>query len=218
MGLDLIVESCPKPGHEIEWREILERAFASPQDSDADVARFQEISIPAFERLDAPRVGYDTVANDWIVELRKVTAPDEITEVLREFHGHYALPLVKSDGLPPYTHAGRYEGVDETSFRGSFLKMCDAVLTNKQIDDAWNHRFPEAAIAYGCELLDAAKLAAENPPPAPAPQKKGFLSKLGLGKSTAPEATFEEQLQIVEAAGAWFVFWGERGHAIRAWC
>jgi hypothetical protein len=26
-----------------------------------------------------------------------------------------------------------------------------------------------------------------------------------------------EQLDIVRAAGRWFIFWGERGHPIRAW-
>jgi hypothetical protein len=29
--------------------------------------------------------------------------------------------------------------------------------------------------------------------------------------------TIADQLDIVRAAGPWFVFWGERGHPIRAW-
>ncbi len=28
MGLDLIVEGCPKPGHEREWRQLLQRLSA----------------------------------------------------------------------------------------------------------------------------------------------------------------------------------------------
>jgi len=29
MGLDLIVEGCPKPGHEQEWHRLLKRSFAA---------------------------------------------------------------------------------------------------------------------------------------------------------------------------------------------
>jgi hypothetical protein len=32
-----------------------------------------------------------------------------------------------------------------------------------------------------------------------------------------PLAPIADQLEIVRAAGRWYVFWGERGHAIRAW-
>jgi len=59
VGLDLVVEGCAKAGHEAEWRRILERAFADSQLSEAEIARFKEISVPGYERLGAPRVGFD---------------------------------------------------------------------------------------------------------------------------------------------------------------
>jgi hypothetical protein len=31
MGLDLVVEGCAKPGHEDEWRRLLERSFADEE-------------------------------------------------------------------------------------------------------------------------------------------------------------------------------------------
>lgn len=223
MGLDLTVEAAAKRGHEAEWRRIMDRNFKDEQLFDADIAHFHEISIPGYENVGAPRVGFDAAADAWIVEVRGATTPEEVTQVLEQFHGHYALPLVKCDGLPLYTHANLYEGVDETSFRGEFLKLCSDVITDEQIAEAWDHKFPEDAVRYGQTLLAAADAAeASGPPPArppkPEPEKRGVLARLFGKKPVAepePEA-WDEQLRIVRAAGRWYVFWGERGHAIRA--
>jgi hypothetical protein len=54
MGLDLVVESCAKPGHEQEWHRLLKRSFADEELSEVEVARFQEISIPGYQRIGAP--------------------------------------------------------------------------------------------------------------------------------------------------------------------
>jgi hypothetical protein len=219
MGLDLVVEGCARPGHEAEWRRTLERTFEDEDLTDAEIARFHEISIPAYERLGAPRVGYDAAADAWIIEAKKVDTPEEVAALLKDFHGYYAIALVKCDGVPAYTHAGLYEGVDETSFRGKFLEACGDVLTEDQITAAWDHKLPEAAIAYGRALLAAAdKAEAAGPPPPKPPPKRGLLARLGLGARKPVEPMpFAEQLEVVQAAGRWFVFWGERGHPIRAW-
>src|SRR5689334_6629869 len=124
MGLDLVVEGCAKPGQEREWRRLLERGFAGEDLSEAEVSRFREISIPGYERVDAPRVGRDDRANQWILEARAAKTPEEAAVVLKEFDGYYVVRLVECDGIPKYSHGGLYEGVDETSFRGSFLKDC----------------------------------------------------------------------------------------------
>jgi len=218
MGLDLVVEGCARPGHEAEWRRLLERSFGDDEATDADVARFAEISIPAYERLGAPRVGYDSAADAWIIETRKARTPEEVAAVLEDFHGYYALPLVKCDGVPDYSHGGLYDGVDESSFRGAFLGACDQVLEKDLMEKAWDHKFPEAAVGYGQALLAAADaMAATGPAPVARPPKRGLLARLGLAKKEREPIPFEDQLAIVRAAGRWFVFWGERGHAIRAW-
>lgn len=214
MGLDLIVEGCAKPGHESEWRELLERSFADEELSDAEVTHFQEICIPAFERIDAPRVGYDDAANEWILSARQPKTAEEGAAVLKEFHGYRVLRLVKSDGVPQHSHGGLYEGADETSFRGSFFNDCKDVLSRKLLSDAWSHKFPEQAVAYGRALLAAAD-AAETAGKTPKVHHTVF-SRLGLSKARDP-IPIAEQLDIVREAGRWFIFWGERGHAIRAW-
>lgn len=214
MGLDLVPEGCAKPGFEAEWRRLAERAFRDEDLSDADVARFNQISIPAYERTGAPRVGADPAADAWMIEARKAVGEDQIAAVLKEFDGYHVLRLAKCDGVPMYSHGGLYDGVDETSFRGAFLSDCRSVLSDAAIEDAWNHKMPDEAVAYGQALLAAADAvstgAARSEPP-----KKGLLARLGLAK--APRDTpSDEQLKIVRAAGRWFVFWGERGHPIRA--
>jgi hypothetical protein len=124
------------------------------------------------------------------------------------------LRLVKCDGVPQYSHGSLYEGVDETSFRGAFLKDCGDVLGKVLLNEAWNSKLPEAAISYGQALLAAAD-AAEAAGLAPT-RRRTILSLVGLAKTAEPVA-IAEQLDIVRAAGRWFIFWGERGHAIRAW-
>jgi hypothetical protein len=214
MGLDLVVEGCPKPGHEREWRQLLKRSFADEELSKAEAARFGEICIPGYERIGAPRVGYDDAANQWILEARKAKTPEEVATVMKEFEGYYVVRLVECDGVPKYSHGGLYEGADETSFRGAFFNDCHDVLDKRLLKDAWNHKFPEEAVAYGKALLAAADASGDaNRVPT---RRRSFFSRLGLVKEPKPVA-IAEQLDIVRAAGRWFIFWGERGHPIRAW-
>lgn len=214
MGLDLTVQGCAKPGFEPEWRRLLQRSFAGEELSNDDTARFQEISIPGYQRLGAPRVGFDGAADAWIIQKRKAETPADRAAVLREFHGYYVLRLAQCDGVPQYSNGGLYDGIDETSFRGDFLKDCADVLGKDTLDDAWNSKMPEAAVSDGRALLaaaDAAEAAGLTPRP-----RTSFLSRIGLTRATEP-ISIAEQLNIVRAAGRWFIFWGERGHPIHAY-
>jgi len=220
MGLDLVVEGCAKPGHEREWRSFLERTFADEELSDAEIARFQEVSIPGYQHIGAPQVGSDNAANEWILEARQAKSPEDVAAVLKEFDGYYVVRLVKCDGVPAYSNGGLYDGVDETSFRGAFLNDCTDVLSTDLLNEAWESKFPEAAIAYGKALLKAADLAQAEGRTTKIPEpKRSFLSRLGFTKPArqAEPAPIAEQLEIVRSAGRWYVFWGERGHPIRAW-
>ena len=216
MGLDLVVEGCAKPGHEAEWRRLLQRSFADEELSETEITRFQEISIPGYQRIGAPRVGQDSAANEWIVKQRGAKTPEEAAAVLKEYDGYYVLRLVDCDGVPKYSSGGLYDGADEASFRGSFFNDCEALLGKKLFRDAWNNKLPEEAIAYGRALLVTAD-AVEKAGVAPKP-RRGLFSRLGLSKDRRrQEIPLSEQLAIVRSAGRWYVFWGERGHPIRAW-
>lgn len=212
MGLDLVAEGCAKPGFEAEWRQILERSF-NGEAAPGDEARFGEICIPPYERVGAPRVGFDRAADEWVIRASKASTPEQEAEVLREMHGYYVLRLVESDGIPKYSNGGLYDGVDETSFRGAFLDECGDVLPKDLFEEAWEHKFPDEAVTYGRALLAAADAAEVGQPEV----KPGLLSRLGLGKKQSSSTPFEEQLDIVRSAGRWYIYWGERRHAIRAY-
>ena len=214
MGLDLVVEGRAREGQELEWRQILERSF-SDQAKERDAARFTEISTPPYARIGAPRVGFDPTADDWMINASGAGTPEQIATVLKQYHGYYVLRLLKCDGVPKYSNGGLYDGVDETSFRGAFLSDCRDVLSTELIDQAWGHKFPEEAISYGRELLDAAE-AAESRSESSGPER-GIFSLFARKKRALGPIPLDEQLDIVQAAGKWFIFWGERGHAIRAW-
>ncbi|MEO0689879.1 MAG: hypothetical protein AAFY51_06195 [Pseudomonadota bacterium] len=211
MGLDLCVEGRAKSGHEAEWESIVRRSFADEELSDTEIDRFELISEPAYASLNAPRVGTDPAADDWIA----AQMADRMTrdEAIEEYAGYHALALIENDGLPKFTHAGLYEGVDETSFRGKWLESCTSILSKKMVEEAWNHRMPDEAVAYGKSLLTAAA-DARNGKTQPL-RKPSLLRKLF---GSVPESIpLDEQLVVVETAGRWFVFWGSRGHAIRAY-
>lgn len=211
MGLDLCVEGKAMPGHETEWEVLIRRFFAGEEPTDADRERFQAISQPAYASLGAPRVGFDPGADDWIAD--KAAGRMTRDQAIAEYHGYHVLALVVCDGLPKYTHAGLYEGVDETSFRGAFLSDCSSILTKAMIDAASEHRMPDDAVAYGEALLAAADEARQHK--VGSPRKQPFWRGL-IGKQ--PEAVaLDDQLDIVETAGRWFVFWGSRGHPIHAY-
>ena len=208
------MEGCAKPGHEHEWRRLLERSFADKELSEAEVARFGEICIPGYERIGAPRVGYDNAANQWILKAQNAKTPEEVAAVLKKLEGYYVVRLVECDGVPKYSHGGLYEGADDMSFRGAFLNGCQDILNKDLLNEAWNHKFPVEAVEYGKTLLAAAQ-AAEAAGRAPT-RRRTLLSRLGLANESEPIA-MADQLEIVRAAGRWFIFWGERGHPIRAW-
>lgn len=214
MGLDLVVEGAAKPGHHDEWLRLLQRSFSDQVLSETEIARFNEISVRGYENIGAPQVGRDVAADHWILQARRAETPDEKAAILKEFDGYHAVRLVNCDGVSNYSNGGLYDGVDATSFRGSILEKCSDVLTKDMLNKAWSHKLPQEAAAYGRSILalaDAAQLAGLPPK-----RRRGFLSMIGLVKEPQP-LPLAEQIDIVRSAGRWFIFWGERGHPIRAW-
>ena len=65
---------------------------------------------------------------------------------------------------------------------------------------------PAEAAAYGKRLLALSAGEPQNQ------ARKRFFS---FGKSR--EEPVEEQRKILEAAGRWYIYWGERGHPISAY-
>lgn len=234
MGLDLTVLPKPKPGHEAEfetlWREINEAdgklpkltgrkprksllgrllARAEPRfDTEAARARFYEISDPAFSQLGAPVVGRDPEADAWLRARLEAGGLDAagVAERLEQMKGYHVLALAQPcDGLPVYSNSGLGGGVDETSFRGEFLKVAEAVLTDLVMEAYLPMRAEDAVQTGGYMMRRAAEFAREY----------GVQHVLGdrtfVYVNDGDPATWAH---IADQAGRWYCFWGAKGHGI----
>ena len=224
MGLDCVPLGRAKPGLEAEWQTIMAELYAGKQISDETRERLIEISIAAYEAVGAPIVGTDSAADAWALKHKPDDSEATDAEFLQQMAGYRVLDLVPKGcaGLPKYCNAPLYDEVDETSFRGAFLNDCEPIIGEELLARAWtDFMSPEEAVAYGQALLEAAAEArqAGSLPQVPAEKKKGLIGKLFGGSSKKPaerEVSLKDQLDILEAAGAWYRFWGELGHPIWA--
>lgn len=227
MGLDWNPGNKPKSGFETEFRDLVVALAGDKlgsQDrprfvdtlrtgllkslkrrrSDAVLfARYNEISISAFETLNAPRVGFDARADAWARQMhrqRNIATP--LDEGLLQMRGFYVVELAEPcDGIPLYSN-GRAGYVERFSFRADFLKTCISVIGNELLEEAYTIKFAPELLAYANRLQTAAS---------------DFASSSGVAIPTVAPVdpdTVESQLHIVDAAARWCRFWAERAHLL----
>lgn len=165
------------------------------------------ISIPPYECLDAPRVGFDDIANEWArkrYDLR--TEKDQsLEEFLRSVYGYYAVDLVAPhDGIPTY-NAPHYECY---VFRAQFLNDCVEIVGEEMLNEAYTSQLAEGAMNFGQRLMDVAQ---------------GYADKHGVSylkhQRMPPESdedSIESKAHILFSASKWLLWWGERGHGYEA--
>lgn len=226
MGLDWLPGNKPKPGCEEEYQAILdaleeagnreEKGFfakllsreTEPEvDEEALIERFHEVSISAFETLDAPRVGHDEAANDWARRMREENKPDVPEEEWMEhYEGYYVLDLMPPcDGIPRYSNGGMGY-VESYSFRGKVLGLCTDIIGDERYEKGFERMRPAVLVAYGKELIACAETwAAEH----------GVDIDAGIPEGE--EIDLEDpglKVDMVLSAGRWCIYWGERGHIL----
>ena len=220
MGLDLVPLGKAKPGHEAEWANLMKVLYDGAHEGKRAAERRDEISIKAYEAVGAPRVGFDAEADAWAIARKDPARRVTDAQLIEHMRGYFVVDLMrgKCDGVPQYTNGGLYDGIDETSFRGAFLESCEDLLGEGLLGDAWTEVMrPEEAVDYGKRLLAAAEAAdAANPGrpkrSAPPPSEDDEADSRDVA-----DMTLDEKIEILRAAGRWYVFWGERGHPIAAW-
>jgi len=212
MGLDWIPTDIAKPSFEAERLTLRKRiAWNLPFFTIRWKKRYDEIVIPAYACVGAPRVGFDTAADDWARAryAEKATKDCSEHEFLQRMHGYYVLQLVKSPGVPQFTHGGLYNGVDNTSYRGQFVIACKDLITDDLAKRGYGSFTAAEAIAYGRQLFERAR---------------GVAGQHGLDVTTATAAPDDDpvdsiagQIEIFRTAAEWFQFWGLKGHSIEPW-
>jgi hypothetical protein len=222
MGLDCVPLGRVRLGHEEEWNRLL-KELQKGTDDQAVIKRFEEISILAYAAIGAPIVGQDTEADAFVLSRKPEDSKQSDAEFLQQMQGYHVVDLLagRCDGLPRYNNSMFGSDVDATSFRGAFLPACRNVIDKETVEQAWTTVMsPQQAVDYGNRLLQAAERA-KSGKVIEYPQESHGLKKL-LGRlSSAPHREAQEpladQIEIVETAGRWYIFWGERGHPIWAY-
>ncbi len=190
MGLDLFPAGRPKPGHEGRWAEMMQRLYDGERESKEESERRFEISILPWADVGAPRVGEDAAADAWLLAQPGRDPGKSDAQLLEEVRGYCVLALLRGscDGIPSFTHAGRYDGIDETSFRGAFLQGCEDLVGKELITIAWTDCMrPEEAVEYGKELLEAAERAAAAGSAPAEPPARRWWSGQAKAEGTANE-------------------------------
>jgi hypothetical protein len=230
MGLDWLPGNKPKPGYEAEFRQIVQTLawdkipgqdrvsvstgrwsrlreivfgrYPRRAESEAARQRHDEISISAFETLNAPRVGFDRIADDWAKAThadRRIAKPLDVW--LGEMRGYYVVSLVSPcDGIPFYSNGIIASYVERFSFRAQFLKSCTAVIGENLLRSSYEVKFASDLLTFGADLIASADAFA-----------KANNLKIPSTPPDDPES-LEGRLHIVAAAGRWCLYWGERGH------
>lgn len=209
MGLDWNPANKPKPGLEDEFWDLFDLlSRESFDDNDPRLARFHEISITAFETLNAPRVGIDAQATDWA---RKIHAENgdktPVDKWLAEIHGVYVVGLAPPcDGIPRYSNGSTGGYVEPFSFRAQVLESCQEIIGEELLNRAWNHMRPLELRDYGLALQESAR-------------RFALEKDINLDAIDCPEddESLEFQLDVVASAGRWCLFWAGHGHPLEAY-
>lgn len=212
MGLDWNPGNRPRPGFEVEFRRLADGIQEQRiKEGSPDHNRFFEISISAYETLQAPRVGSDSRADEWI-RRKYHQQPQQMSEAewVKQFQGFYVVELVPPcDGIPRYSNGSPGGYVEPFSFRAQYLRDCESFVPPGLLDAAYESKLPEATIAYGHELLLIGQVFA----------RANGLDPLNCAASDddVEHQTPRYRADIVLSAGRWCVFWGERGHMLDAY-
>lgn len=213
MGLDIEPMGRARGGSEAEWSALLTMLYGGGKLSAAQQRRLMDISVPPWTEIGAPVVGQDSEADRWLLARARAAGdarPD--ADIIRENSGYHVVSLLlgKCDGVPAYSN-GALGYVEATSFRGEFLKDCSDFLTPAIIEAAWRDVIPpEEAVRYGRQLLAALDFR-----PGEARPTTRFLDSLRRSFSNG-KISLQEQRQIIDSAGRWYVFWGMRGNPVWA--
>jgi len=207
MGLDWNPANKAKDGYEEEFKKIAKKLTKGVLWGQKKLEnRFDEISVPAFESLDAPTIGKDEEALKWLRDQYDASEKEvSFEEVLNQYQGYKVFQLVLDcPGVPFYSN-GPFGYVESYSFRGQFLNDCEEIIGKKLLEEAYEYHTAEELIAYGKELLNKAERYAK--------EHNRTIPK----EPPEDDESIEALLHIVKSAGEWAVFWGEKGHGLEAY-
>lgn len=209
MGLDCLVIGCARRRHEAEWLSLFPQMKQSESEGFEKVRdRWDEITYPSWKTIDAPVVGTDKAADEYLLENFKFEEGMSREDIIALHKGKSFLGAIQGcDGIPFYSNGTLGYDVDETSFRGEVLRFCEDVVEEELIAYAWSELLaPEESVAYGKRLQRAADTLKA---------RKECDSSAKLWQTDEP--TINEKAHILDVAARWYTYWGSKGHAIHGY-
>ncbi len=195
-------------GKKKESTSFLGSLFSKKQKSQEELLEhFLEISIPAYETLKAPRVGFDESADEWAKSIyeQRTDKDQSLEEFLQSMYGYYVVELApESDGVPVYI-APHYE---PHIFRGQFLHDCKPIIREEMLEEAYTSQLARDTVDFGNRLM---KIADDY-----AAQRNLQYLKNQRIPPDSDEDTPESKAHIMFSAAKWLLWWGQRGHGYEA--
>lgn len=171
------------------------------------VEEFIDISIPSYETIKAPQVGFDEVANNWIkAKYQQTNKTISENEFLKQHLGYYVIELAKEkDGVPVYSSIGQ----DENVFRAQFLLSCKDIMGDDLFQDAYVSKLAQETLHFGEQLMSIGdKYANEH--------NLTYLKQQKVPPEVEEDDAIESKIHILYSAAKWLIFYGKNGHGFEA--
>jgi hypothetical protein len=227
MGLDWNPIGKPKPGHEAEFEQLfrllsgkplpadslfqrVKQALVKPDTKKAQ-ERFIQIQIEPFETIQAPRVGFDAVADAWARKRYDDNPPagKTLAQFLESMHGYYVVSLSPPcEGLPVYSN-GPAGYVEYFSFRAQWLTVeCKDILGNDLLEQCYESCLAPGFASLGRRLRHVATTYSSD---------NGVAYVEHQRDLEAQEGSPELKAHVLFAATKWCEWWSSRGHGLEAY-
>ena len=234
MKINLNVLRRPRDGHEAEYEQLVDWIDTShwgmPQqphpyvkqgqagvfglwrrkdvfDSDAAIARFNEISEHPGSTLNAPVVGRDSDANKWAQDavtkgwLKAKTPDDAVTR----YKGLYVYDLMTvNDGFPIYSPNKWDKGYDRTTLYATVIAAYEDQIGNDLTTYLYGPLLASELAEWAGKLRRWADDYAQKHQMQAILGDREFISDDDGGPETV--------LHIVDQAARWASFWSAKGH------
>ncbi|MBV8697483.1 hypothetical protein [Bradyrhizobium sp.] len=185
MALDWIAGHKPQAGHEAEFQEIVATLFWD--------------KLGTADRAAASRTGRNRLPRALFGRTSAVRQP---SEALRQRYDEIGILASDTLGMARSGDDARDGRAAALSFRAQGLAATTAIIGDHLLRACYEVKYAPDLSAFGNALLVRAG---------------AFAKVKGLDVPDVPPAdpvSVEGQLHIVDAAGRWCRFWGERGHLL----
>lgn len=209
MGLEWEPLARPKRGHEQEYADLFRKLATAPESRREQILSWiAKVVDPPFTTIDAPRVGYDEAADEWLrARIEKSNRLPELEQIRVEMHGYCVLELMPPcDGFPVYSQHMVRDDLDRYSFHAELLIPLSETLGPELTDRAHSMLLLEAHREFAAQLHEiATKFAKDHALPE---------QVATIREPVFPEGTTERSGHILFAAAKWCAYWSGREYGL----